>query len=476
MSFPLDATRRRTLPLRPSAPPSARAYRIAATILFAVDGAVFGSWAGRIPDVAANVGAGPTALGLALLCVSIGALASMQLTGALCARLGTGVVATGAAILTSITLALPGLAGSVGLLAVGLLVFGVGTGALNVAANAVGVRVEAAVGRPVLPSLHAGFSFGGLAGAGAGALVAAAAPPALHLLAVAATGVAVSAAVAPTLLAAGQNPVADGPGGTSPATGMRGLVIVLGVIAGCTAFAEGTVTDWGGLRLDEIGASPALASAGYAAFSLAMAIGRLAGSSMLRVLGPTGLVTGGALLAATGAAAVATLPVVAVGLAGFVLIGLGLANVFPIAIARAGAQAGPAGVARASTVGYTGLLGGPPLLGILAEAVGMYVAFSAVALLGVLTAGLAVLVRPRAASRRPAVVVMRDVIAAGATRTHRVLRAAAPGVRLADPVLTAAVVHGRAALHRHAESLHLLHAGLAGGNTGRPVPAEALAA
>jgi hypothetical protein len=437
MHFLLAPARLRTA----KAPPSVRRQRIAATALFAVDGAVFGSWASRIPDVAAQVGAGPALLGLTLLCVSLGALASMQLTGALCARLGPGLVGVGAAVSTCAALAAPGLTGSVLELAVALLVFGAATGTLNVAANAIGVQVEATARRPVLPSLHAGFSFGGLAGAAAGGAVAAAAAPAVHLLVVAAVGVLVTAAVAPVLLAAdGERARAgDDP---PPRGAMRGLVVLLGVIAGCTAFGEGAVTDWGALHLQEIGASPVLAAAGYAGFSLAMACGRLAGNSLVSALGPTRVVAGGALVATLGALVVATVPDVGIVLAGFALIGLGLANVFPLAIARAGAHAGAGGVALASTVGYTGLLGGPPLLGIVADAVGLHVAFATVAALAAVAAVLAV----------PALGATERVLA--------VLRAG----------LTAAA-------HRHAARLGVLHAEL-GAPLGdrRPYPGlEALA-
>ncbi|MHA6619156.1 MFS transporter [Pseudonocardia sp. DLS-67] len=390
MPFPLDPARLRTARRRRPTPHSVRRHRIAATVLFTVDGAVFGSWAARIPDVATGVGAGPTTLGLALLCVSLGALASMQLTGALCARFGPGLAGVAAAIATSAAIALPGLTGSVPGLAAALLVFGAATGTLNVAANAIGVQVEAALHRPVLPSLHAGFSFGGLAGAAAGGAVAASVSPAVHLLVVAALGALATAVVAPALLAADGARARDGDERPAPRGTTRGIVVVLGVIAGCTAFGEGAVTDWGALHLQEIGATPVLAAAGYSGFSLAMACGRLAGNGLVHALGPTRVVTAGALLATAGALVVATVPDVAIVLAGFVLIGLGLANVFPIAIARSGAHAGAGGVALASTVGYTGLLGGPPLLGIVAEAVGLPVAFATVAALAAVAAALAV--------------------------------------------------------------------------------------
>jgi hypothetical protein len=451
MPLLLAPARRATVLLRGRAP-TVRAYRVAATALFVVNGVAFGSWAARIPDVAAQVGAGPATLGLALLCISIGALVGMQLTSALCRRAGPGLVASGAAGLTGATLALPGLSTSVGQLALALLAFGASTGVLNVAMNAVGVRVEAAAQRPVLPSLHAGVSVGGLAGAGAAAVVAATIPTALHLLVVAALGVLAAAAAAPVLLSADHQPVGEQAGGPAPAGSGGVLIVLLGLIAGCTAFGEGAVTDWGALHLDEIGASPALAAAGFAAFSVAMAVSRLAGNTLLRTLGPTTVVIGGALLATAGAAATAAVPVVAVGLAGFVLMGLGLANVFPIAIARAGAHGGPAGVARASSIGYTGLLGAPPLLGIVAETVGLHVAFATVAALAAAAAGLAALARPRPALATAFPV--RRAVLAGAACAQRALRAAAPALGLLDATLDRA----RTAARRHVDSLDVLYA------------------
>ena len=183
--------------VRPPGPPAPAAFlpsreRLLAAVaaLFAFDGAVFGSWAARIPDVTTQVGTSHTALGLALLCVSIGALASMQLAGALCTRLGAGLVAVVSAVLICVAVTLPGLARSLPELAVALLAFGAATGAVNVAANSAGVRIEAAGDRPILPGLHAAFSFGGLVGAAAGRCGVRARPVAPHLLVVAGVGLA----------------------------------------------------------------------------------------------------------------------------------------------------------------------------------------------------------------------------------------------------------------------------------------------
>jgi MFS family permease len=164
---------------------------------------------------------------------------------------------------------------------------------------------------------------------------------------------------------------------------------MLGAIAGCTAYGEGALSDWAALHLStDLHAAPVLAAAGYAAFSLAMACGRLAGPALLDALGETRLLVTGALLAAGGMLLTALAPDLPSSLLGLVLVGLGLANVFPVAIARAGALAGSRGVGLASTVGYSGLLLGPALIGFLAGRVGLPTALTTVSALAVVAAGL----------------------------------------------------------------------------------------
>ncbi|TFV87700.1 MFS transporter [Blastococcus sp. CT_GayMR20] len=369
-------------------PPSVARLRAVVTALFVLDGAVFGSWAARVPDVASAVGAGHSTLGIALLCLSLGALVCMRFTGSWCARFGAGPVCAAAAAAVSAGALLPGLVSTVAGLCVALFVFGAATGMVNVAANSLGVQVEASVGRPILSGLHAGFSLGGLAGALVGGALSPVLGVAGHLSLVAAAGLFVSAWALPTLLGAGRT----GSASPSPGPGEEGrrptaVLVVLGAIAGCTAFGEGALTDWGALLLREQLAAPAtVAAAGYAGFSLAMAGGRLAGGRLLEVMGERRLLVGGALLAAAGALAAVTTSSLGVALAGFVVVGLGLANVFPLAIGRAGLLGGARGIALATTVGYTGLLGGPPAIGLLADSAGLPVAVGSVAVLSVVAA------------------------------------------------------------------------------------------
>ncbi len=396
--------------------------RAAATAFFAVDGFVFATWAVRIPAIKAATHASPAVLGLALLGLSGGAIATMTISGALCRRFGAGRMTVGSAILLSFALLLPPLARSAVALALALLVFGAAYGSLNVSMNSLAISVVAALRRPVMPSFHAAWSFGGLAGAALGGLLAPYLAPLPHFALVCAAGLAVTAWWGRTLLthplaaagavtgeipdpregAGGQGAVADSSvspdsgadqGGRASRRGIgRGwrVVLLFGLIALCSAYGEGAIGDWGALHLrQDLGAGPRLAAAGYAAFALAEACGRLAGSWLLVRLGQTRVLVLGGLTACAGMLAAALAPSVPVVLAGFALTGLGVANMFPAAMTRAGLVAGPNGVAAASTLGYAGFLLGPPTIGFLATAVGLSTGLTTVSVLALVAALLA---------------------------------------------------------------------------------------
>jgi MFS family permease len=386
--------------------------RAAATAFFAVDGFVFATWAVRIPAVKAATHASPAALGLALLGLSGGAIATMTISGALCRRFGAGRMTVGSAILLSFALLLPPLARSTVWLWLALLVFGAAYGSLNVSMNSLAVSVVAALRRPVMPSFHAAWSFGGLAGAAVGGLLAPHLAPLPHFALVCAAGLAVTAWCGRTLLthpvaaagavtgdlpdpregAGGEGVSPDssaGHGGRTNHGGWR-VVLLFGLIALCSAYSEGAIGDWGALHLrQDLGAGAGLAAAGYAAFALAEASGRLAGSSLLLRLGQTRVLVLGGLTACAGMLAAALAPSVPVALAGFALTGLGVANMFPAAMTQAGLVAGPNGVAAASTLGYAGFLLGPPTIGFLATAVGLSTGLTTVSVLALAAATLA---------------------------------------------------------------------------------------
>ncbi|GAA2044625.1 MULTISPECIES: MFS transporter [Streptomyces] len=383
------------------ADPRLRQLRYALTAFFAVDGFVFAGWVVRIPAVKEQTGASASALGLALLGVSAGAVVTMTLTGRLCQRLGNHPVTVGAALLLSASVALPPHAHSAVVLGAVLLFFGAGFGGMNVAVNSAAVDLVAALGRPVMPGFHAAFSLGGMVGAGAGGLVAGSLSPAWHLSGLALIGVLVTVVAGRALLAA---PVPVPPrasdagadaAGDRPAAGPVGwLVVVLGVVAACTAYGEGALADWSALHLREtLLASEGLAAAGYSVFALAMTVGRLSGTWLLLRLGQTRAMVAGGTVAAAGMLLASLAPSVGLALVGFVVTGLGLANLFPVAIGQAGALAGPRGVAAASTVGYGGMLLGPVAIGFLAEWFSLAAALTSVAALSAVAAVIAYALR-----------------------------------------------------------------------------------
>jgi MFS family permease len=364
---------------------------------------MYASWAVRVPAIKQQTGASAAALGLALLGLSAGAVATMLIAGALCRRFGSRQLTVVSCALLSLTLLLPPLAHSAFVLGLALLVFGAAYGCLNVAMNSVAVDVVAALDRPVMPAFHAAWSFGGLAGAGIGGLIAARLAPLPHLALVCLTGLAVTTAAGRILLAhavpaaprdTGRPPVSAW--GRALSTGR--LVGVLGLIALCAACDEGAIGDWGALHLrQDLGAGAGLAAAGYAAFALAEALGRLSGTALLERHGRTRVLMAGGLTACGGMLLAALAPDVWLALAGFAATGLGLANLFPAAVARAGLLAGSAGVAVTSTLGYGGFLLGPPAIGFLASDFGLPAGLTTLSFLAFAAAVIAYLARDPAA-------------------------------------------------------------------------------
>jgi MFS family permease len=357
--------------------------RVLVTAFFVLDGLVFANWIVRVPDIKAQVGASTGSLGLALLGVSAGAVLTMTVTGRLCRRFGAERMSVVMGLTLSLAVMLPALARSVPILAAALFAFGVGYGGLNVAMNSVAVDVIAQIGRPVMPGFHAAYSLGGLLGALAGGALASALSPAWHLTLVGLLGLVMTGWLGPGLLRPRRDirhddvVVAEPPGSS-----IQPVVLLFGVIALCTAYGEGALADWAALHLrDDLHTSAGMAAAGYASFSVAMFAGRLSGTWTTTRLGQTRLVAIGGITAGGGMLVAALAPTLPLTVAGFVLVGLGLANVFPTAVAEAGALGGAQGVAVASTIGYCGFLVGPPLIGFLADSTSLPIALTSIAVL-----------------------------------------------------------------------------------------------
>lgn len=352
---------------------------MAVSAVFAGNGSLFGSLFARLPEVQERLELSEGELGLALLAAPVGLIGAVALAGAGIARVGSRrVSAVGAAGYAGL-LVLPGVAPSLGWLAAALLGLGAASGVLDVAMNTQGITVERRYPRRIFASLHAAFAFGALAGSGtAGLLASAGVPLAGHLLGAGAVVglvfVASIRAFVPDGQAAGR--------GEAFARPTRALA-ALGAIALCALLAEGALNDWTAVYLArELDAGPGTAAAGLAAFSLAMGTGRLAGDPLAERLGARRLARGGLLVAGAGFAAAAFAPGTGSAILSLVLLGLGLAAVFPLCLRAATGQgdvAPSAALAAVTTLGYVGFLIGPPLVGLLAEAASLRASLLAIA-------------------------------------------------------------------------------------------------
>ncbi|WP_405995069.1 MFS transporter [Streptomyces sp. NBC_00986] len=386
----------------PGTPTDLTRLRITLTAFFALDGFIFAGWVVRIPAIKEQTGASASTLGLALLGVSAGAVITMMLTGRLCHRYGNHQVTVVCAVLLSLSVSLPPLTHSPLTLGLVLLVFGAAYGGINVAFNSAAVDLVRAMRRPIMPSFHAAFSLGGMVGAGLGGLVAGFLTPTQHLFGLTLIGLLVTAVVGRELLRlkppALPEPPEDSPKQETaprrlnPRT--RGLVFTFGLIALCTAFGEGALADWSALHLEQdLDATAGAAAIGYSCFALAMTAGRLSGTRLLERLGRTRTLVSGGTTAALGMLLGALAPTLWAAVLGFVITGLGLANLFPVAVERAGTLAGPDGVAIASTLGYGGMLLGPPAIGFMADWYSLPAALTSVAVLAAVAALIGFLTR-----------------------------------------------------------------------------------
>lgn len=350
---------------RPST--NARRARWAVSAVFFLTGAGTANWAVRIPALQERLHLTPGHLGLALLGVSAGAIASMPIAGRLVARHGSRPITRVAAIAFALAIALPTLAWNLPLLVACLTVLGLANGTLDVAMNAQAATVQRHYRQPIMSRVHALYSFGGLAGAALGGRVAAhdiGVRP--HLVAVA-----VVLALASVVFGAGMLPASsDAAPEQSPTARLTRPLVALGVVAFCVLFGEGAMANWSAVYLrDVVGATPGLAAAGFAAFSLTMATGRAVGDTLTTYLGSVRLARLGGAVASLGATLAVAIPSPWTVVIGFGAIGAGLSSIFPTVLSAASRTRNVvpgAAIAAVSMCGYSGLLAGPPLIGAVA--------------------------------------------------------------------------------------------------------------
>ncbi|MBW8640168.1 MFS transporter [Hoeflea sp. WL0058] len=350
--------------------------RVHVSLLFLVNGFLIGNWAPKIPEFAERLLLDEGQLGVMIAVFGMGALVTMPLTGVVIARIGPVFAVRLTALVAASTLLWVTLAPNHGLAALSLFVFGGSIAGMDVAMNAVAVEVERRRGAPIMSSCHGFWSLGGLFGAVAGGYLLQYAGVMLHALFV----TAISAALVGFVLLGLR--LDDAPVDTEQRQPIRFprtlLPYMIGLLALFSAMPEGVVIDWSALYLrQELNADAFVSGLAFGAFSAAMATVRFFGDPVRKRLGAvrTVQICAGSAFIGFLIAGMATSPEIAV--AGFLITGLGLSNLVPIAFSAAGNLPGIApGIALSltTTIGYSGILVAPVLIGYVAE----YTSFSAI--------------------------------------------------------------------------------------------------
>ena len=372
--------------------------RTAVVVAFAINGLAFASFISRTPSIGESLGLSTGQLGLLLLCLSGGSILGLPLSGPVVQRIGPGrTVLAGALVETLglVSLAAGLLTGAVLPAAAGLFVIGLGTGVWDVAMNVGGAAVEQRLGRVLMPRLHAAFSLGTVTGAALGAVAAATGLPlAAQLIAVVVVIPVVMLAVAPRFLP-GAPPEEQAAGGSVLDAWREPRTLVVGLLVLAFAFTEGSANDWIAYAMSEgYGAGETVGAIAFGVFVTAMTIGRVFGGAVLERFGRVLVLRVAAGFALAGLLMVIVGGSVPVALAGALLWGIGASLGFPVGMSAAADDPARAAVrvSVVSSIGYTAFLAGPPLIGLLAEDVGilraLFVVLGAL-VLGLLAAGAA---------------------------------------------------------------------------------------
>lgn len=369
---------------------------------FVVAGFIFASWASRIPQVKAGLRLSPGTLGLVLLCGTVGALAASSTAGLVITRLGEARTVATMVLVASLGTAIVAIGYEHGIvpLAIGLAVFGYGSGSWDVAQNVQGAAVERALGRAIMPRFHAGWSIGTVAGAGLGAvMVALGVPVTAHLLAVSVVvAVAIPASTRSYLPLPAVGPAEEAAVRRSPlAAWTEPRTLLIGLFVLCMTFSEATGNDWLSLAVISGYHQPAaVGTAGLTVFLAAMTGGRWFGPALLDRHGRVPVLRVGAAVAVAGLLLIDVGTVLPMALAGALLMGLGTSLGFPVGLSSAADDPlyAAARVSTAASIGYGAFLAGPPLIGFLSDHVGVKHGVSAAAILVVVAFVIAGACRP----------------------------------------------------------------------------------
>lgn len=367
-----------SMPIASSSAVHPRMRQVALPLLFLLVGVIFASWVSRIPALRDHLQLDPASISLFLLGGGVGAVSSFPLAAWLIGHYGARRACWYAGLALLLTVPCLALAPNLPVLMLAMLCLGVCSSCFNVAINTLGAEAEKIAGRSIMSQLHAWYCVGTLSGALLGSAIAGLGiGPLLHFAVIA------LCALVPLRLCYRALPN-DRPqyiAGKKHFALPHGPLIALGVVAFGGAIVEGSVADWSGVYMkDQLLASDGVAPLAFAFFAGMMLLTRLVGDRLKEAFGARRIVAGGALAAGIGMLIALVAGEIPLAIAGFALTGVGVATVFPFIFSAAGRH-GPTALAGVTTMGYTGGLIGPPLIGFVAHGYGLTMALSLVGLL-----------------------------------------------------------------------------------------------
>lgn len=379
----------------------------AVSAMFAMNGALYGMWAARVPAVAERFDLSHAVLGLLLLLLAGGAIIAFPFAGRAADTRGAARVTLWLAAANLVGLLMVGAAPNLWLLAPALLFFGASHGAMDVTMNTWATEVERQMGRPVMSSFHAMWSVGTGAGAISGYLALRGEMGVFsHFLLAGLLFSAVLLWFANIGWQSDLHPVEEGAKKGPIFTLPKGILLFAGLMAFGAAMGEGAMADWSAVYMvDVVGVGEADAALGFTVFAAAMVVMRLAGDRVIRLFGPVATARGAGCVAFLGALLVVGFASPIMSVTGFALMGLGYAVIIPIAFTRAANDPGMSpgrAISAVSTLSYGGILLGPPLIGFVAEATSLRFGFGLLAALALLIIGFAFAVSPVGQLKKPA--------------------------------------------------------------------------
>ena len=362
-------------------PPTTPWRRLSIAYFFALSGLAIANWTTRVPSLKARFGLDDGHIGLLLFCPVAGTLSLVLLANYLIARFGSRRMTRIGSYFIAASLFGIGWSQNIAMLAVSLLIFGAGTGIMNIAMNDQAATLERRYRRSIMASFHGMFSLGMMVGGGgAGLLIYLGLAPQWHLSLTGAL-LLIGSLFSKRLLIQPPPKLERHHGGLFVYP--RGRVWLVGAIATATVFVEGSLTDWASVFLKALDATESMAALGVTSFAAAMTAGRLMGDHWIDNIGPKRALQIGGVLSLLGLSTAVITGSLSLSLAGFALTGLGLSTLFPclLSLARSNPlMTSSAAISSVAMMGYVALLAGPSVLGFLAHAVGVRWAFVALIL------------------------------------------------------------------------------------------------